>query len=39
MGARGSVVVKYYATSWKVAGSTHDEVNEVFQFTLSFWPH
>jgi hypothetical protein len=32
-GARGSVVVRHYATSQKVACSRTDEVSEFFKFT------
>jgi hypothetical protein len=30
--ARSSVVVGHYATSWKVTGSRHIEVNDFYQF-------
>jgi hypothetical protein len=32
-GAWGSIMVKVYATSRKVAGSGPDEVNYIYQFT------
>jgi uncharacterized membrane protein SirB2 len=33
------ILLRYYATSQKVAGSKPDEANKFFQFTLSFQPH
>jgi hypothetical protein len=32
-------VLRHYATSQKVAGSSPDEVDFFFQFTYSFQPH
>jgi hypothetical protein len=31
--------LKLYDTNWKVPGSRPDEVNGIFQFTYSLYPH
>jgi hypothetical protein len=33
-----AVWLRHYATTWKVAGSTPDEMNKSYQFTWSFHP-